>query len=164
MRTGSPMLNAGASRPAVIRFPACRRLHPSGADWGLPKASEGRWAQCEGLEAPAHRAWLTILLIPTDARPRLDPPGRSGVDLVAVDPREGWRCGLAMPRPGRNRGAIGEGRRAGWLHVRGAALMVQDRSLSSCQTLRPSQPTGCAGIATLTGVSGFRYPSRRSFA
>ena len=63
-----------------------------------------------------------------------------------------------MPRPGRNRGAIGEGRRTGWLHVRGAALMVQDRSLSSCQTLRPSQPTGCAGIATLTGVRASGIP------
>jgi len=36
--------------------------------------------------------------------------------------------------------------------------MVQDRSLSSCQTLRPSQPTGCAGIATLTGVRASGIP------
>ena len=40
----------------------------------------------------------------------------------------------------------------------GGCLMVQDRSLSSCQTLRPSQPTGCAGIATLTGVRASGIP------
>src|SRR4029450_9189418 len=104
------MLNAGASRPALIRIPACRRLHPSGGDWGQPKACEGTVGAMRRLGGTCPSRLAHDPPDPDGRTSETRPPGRSGVDLVGVDPREGSRWGLAMPRRGRNSGVIV----AGW--------------------------------------------------
>jgi hypothetical protein len=108
VRTGSPMLNAGGISASAHKNPCVPPFAPVWRGLGLPKACEGRWAQCEGLEeAPAHRALAYDPPDPDGRTPRPPPDDRAWISSRLIQD-EGWRCGLAMPRPRRNRGAIGE--------------------------------------------------------